>query len=256
MEGVNEVKTSEIIWKRILFSDVFFCLAALALVAACASTAYAGANLKVEPLNYDFGEIAEGPPASMTAVLTNMGDVDLTVKNVRTNCACTTSELGKQTLKPREKTTLKIIYSTADRPGIFRKNITIETDITGQEEVEFEVSGTVKEAPGAKIQVTPRKVDAGSIKTGSRKKLTLSVNNNGALPLIIRKIFEKGGEAVYFDGAKKGDIVIEAGKTRQLEIDYNRVKSGQFTDVVLIDSNAKNAPKGGFAFMITGKSEE
>jgi hypothetical protein len=250
------VKISRTIEKRMLVQGIFFCLTTLIVLAVCASTVHAGAKLKVEPLYYDFGEIPEGPSASMTAVLENTGDAGLAIKNVRTNCACTTSELGKQTLKPQEKTTLRIVYSTVDRPGLFRKNITIETDIKGQEEVEFEIGGTVKEAPGAKIQVTPRKLEAGSMKKGALKKLTLSVNNSGALPLIIKKIFEKGGGAIYFDGTKQGDIVIEAGKTRQLEIDYKPEKSGQFTEVVLVDSNAKNAPKAGFAFMITGKSEE
>jgi hypothetical protein len=120
----------------------------------------------------------------------------------------------------------------------------------------MEVVGNVKEAPGAKIQVTPRKVEVGSLKTGVSKKITLAINNGGALPLSIKKIFGKTNGAQYFDGVKQGEIVVEAGKTRQLEIEYKPVKSGQFTDVILIDSNAKNAPKGGFALMIVGKGEE
>ncbi len=65
--------------------------------------------------------------------------------------------LGKHTLNPQEKTTLKITYNTAGRPGAFRKNISITTDVPGQEEVEITMEGAVKEAPGAKIQVSPPK---------------------------------------------------------------------------------------------------
>jgi hypothetical protein len=241
---------------NVLSTAVFICLAAFVLTFVAVSPAQAAGKLTVTPAFYDFGEVPEGPAASMTAMLENAGDAVLNIKNIRTHCACTNSELGTQTLKPGEKTTLKIIYSTVDRPGIFKKNITIETDIKGQEEVEMEVVGNVKEAPGAKIQVTPRKVEVGSLKTGVSKKITLAINNGGALPLSIKKIFGKTNGAQYFDGVKQGEIVVEAGKTRQLEIEYKPVKSGQFTDVILIDSNAKNAPKGGFALMIVGKGEE
>ena len=256
MRGGNIVKKVEIIERWGLFPGIFFCLVALIVLSTGITPAYAAAKLKVEPSHYDFREVPEGPPASMTAVLENTGDADLTIKNVWTHCACTDSELGKQTLKPHEKTTLKITYKTVDRPGIFQKNITIATDIAGQEEVEMEVVGTVKEAPGAKIQVTPRKIDVGSMKKGLSKKLTLTIDNIGALPLVIKKIVERGSGAVYYDEAKQGDIQIESGKKRQLEIEYKTAKSGSFTEVLLIESNAKNAPKGGFAFMVVGKGEE
>lgn len=233
-----------------------FCLAAMMAISTGAAAAFAAAQLTVDPSHYDFGEVPEGPPVSLTAVLENTGDADVTIKNVWTHCACTDSELGKQTLKPREKTTLKITYNTADRPGIFKKDITIETDIVGHEEVEMEVVGTVKEAPGAKILVTPRKIDAGNLKKGSSTKLTMDVRNDGTLPLVIRKITERATGLVFYDGVKQGDILIGAGETRRLELEYKTAKSGPFTDVLIIDSNAKNAAKGGFAFMVVGKSEE
>jgi hypothetical protein len=255
-EGGGPVKKITMKQKKVLAIGVYICLAVFTVMQAAVSPAQAAGKLTVTPAHYDFGEVPEGPPASMTAVLENAGDAVLTIKSVRTHCACTSSELGAQTLKPGEKTTLKIIYATVDRPGVFRKNITIETDTKGQEEVEMEVVGSVKEAPGAKIQVTPRKADVGSLKKGVSKKITLAINNGGALPLVIKKIYGKASGAMYFDGAKQGDILVEAGKTRQIEIEYKPGQSGQFTDVVLIDSNAKNAPKGGFAFMVVGKGEE
>ncbi len=164
--------------------------------------------------------------------------------------------LGKHTLNPQEKTTLKITYNTAGRPGAFRKNISITTDVPGQEEVEITMEGAVKEAPGAKIQVSPRKADVGTLQRGSSKKQVFTINNGGSLPLVVKKISTKESATVYFDGAKTGDIVVEAGQSRPLEVEIRPVKPGQFTEVLLIESNAKNSPKGGFAVMVIGKSEE
>jgi hypothetical protein len=164
--------------------------------------------------------------------------------------------LGKHTLKAGEKTTLKITYDTAGRPGAFRKNIDIATDIPGQKEIELVMSGTVKEAPGAKIQVVPRKADIGLIPLNSSKAQSLTVTNVGTLPLVIRKIASKDGAQVYFEGAGGGDFVVEAGKSRPINLDIRVTKPGPFTEVIALDSNAKNAPKGGFAIMISGRHGE
>ncbi|WP_246163554.1 DUF1573 domain-containing protein [Oryzomonas sagensis] len=147
-------------------------------------------------------------------------------------------------------------FATKGAPGPFEKIVTIDIDIPAQQQVEAVMTGTVKEAPGAKLTVTPRKMDVGSIKQGVSKRLKLAVTNTGTLPLTIRKIFLKGGSTVYFDGVKQGDIKIGEGKTHNIEIEYIASKPGTLKDVILIESNARNAPKGGIAVMVTGKSEE
>ena len=163
--------------------------------------------------------------------------------------------LGKHTLKPGEKTELKITYNTTGRPGVFRKDIDVETDAPGQEEMHLAMQGTVKEMPGAKIQVTPRKLDLGTIKSGESKDLTINVKNTGELPLDVKKIVGQGSDYVYFDGVKDGDIVIDPGKSRSVVLTVRLAQIGQFADRVAIQSNAKNAPKGGFIIMVNGKAE-
>jgi uncharacterized membrane protein len=163
--------------------------------------------------------------------------------------------LGKHTLKPGEKTGLKITYNTTGRPGVFRKDIDIETDAQGQEEMHLTMQGTVKETPGAKIQVTPRKLDLGTIKTGESQDFTITVRNTGELPLDINKISGQGSGHVYFEGLKGGDIVIESGKSEAVVLTVKPVQTGQFADRVAIQSNAKNAPKGGFIIMVNGTAE-
>ncbi len=96
----------------------------------------------------------------------------------------------------------------------------------------------------------------GTLQRGSSKKQVFTINNGGSLPLVVKKISTKESATVYFDGAKTGDIVVEAGQSRPLEVEIRPVKPGQFTEVLLIESNAKNSPKGGFAVMVIGKSEE
>ncbi|QEM69480.1 DUF1573 domain-containing protein [Geobacter sp. FeAm09] len=164
--------------------------------------------------------------------------------------------LGKHTLKAGEKTELKVTFATKGAPGPFEKIVTIDVDIPEPQQIEAVMTGTVKEAPGAKLTVSPRKLDVGSMKQGVSKKLKLTLSNTGELPLAVKKIFLKGGSTMYFDGAKQGDAIVAAGKTQSMEIEYTPSKPGALKDVILIESNARNAPKGGVAIMVTGKSEE
>jgi hypothetical protein len=159
--------------------------------------------------------------------------------------------LGKHTLSPKEQTSLKIVFDTKDRPGPFRKKVIITTDTRGEEEIVVTVDGTVREAPGPKIQVNPRKVVVGEVKPGFEKKQEFTIANTGTAPLVIKRIYSKESGIVYFEGAKAGDIVIEPGKTRRLELEIKAHKAeGQSRESIVIESNAKNATKTGYLIMV------
>ncbi len=161
--------------------------------------------------------------------------------------------LGKHALKPQEKTTLKITYNTAGRPGPFRKNITINTDAPGQEEIEVEMVGVVREAPAAKIQMTPKKADIGTVKVGSVITLRYTVTNTGVLVLVVRKIYSKEDNTVYFDADRDSEIRIEPGASKQIELAIKPLKPGKFTEVIHVESNARNTGKGGLVIMVVGQ---
>lgn len=160
--------------------------------------------------------------------------------------------LGKHTLNPGEKTELKAVFETAGRPGIFRKTVTLSTNIPGQEEIEaFVMTGTVKETPSAKIQVDPRKVVFDGTEPGMVRPQIFSVKNTGTIPLIITKIYGQGSNILYFDGTKEGNIVIEPDKIKKIELQL-RVENGekQSEELIVIVSNARNTQKGNYMIMI------
>ena len=159
--------------------------------------------------------------------------------------------LGKHTLSPKEKTYLKITFNTVNSPGSFRKTVTMSTNIPGQEETKVTIEGTVREAPGAKIQVTPRKVSLGTIQAGSVRKQDFTVTNVGALPLTVSKIYSRGSGNIYFDGAEQGNIVIEPGTTRRIELAIIADNEpGHYQEFILIESNAKNSTKRGYVIIV------
>ena len=145
-----------------------------------------------------------------------------------------------------------MVFDTQGNPGPFRKTATITTDVPGQEETEVTITGTVKEAPGAKIQVSPRRIVADAAGLPGGKKQAITVVNKGALPLVIVRIYSQGGGAVYFDGRKEGDIVVEPGGARKIEIDLGAGdRTGRPSqELIAIESNARNAPKTGYVIII------
>jgi hypothetical protein len=159
--------------------------------------------------------------------------------------------LGKHTLAPKEKTSLKITFNTEGSPGPFRKTLTISTEIPGQEEIEITVEGNVKEAPAAKIQVTPKRIDLGKIKAPYSINQGLVIANTGVLPLIVKRISVKGSGTVHFDGKREGDMVIQPGLTGKIDIEIIADRPGeQARELITIESNAKNAPKGGYVVAV------
>jgi hypothetical protein len=160
--------------------------------------------------------------------------------------------LGKQALNPNEKTELKVSYATKGSPGPFEKEVFFATNIPGYEKIEiFRMKGVVREAPGAKISVTPRRVVLEGAEVSAGKKQAFSVTNEGSLPLVITGIHSKDGKNVYYDGAKDGNITVAPGQSKTIELQL-KGKSEETADreMILIDSNAANAGKTGLFLMI------
>jgi hypothetical protein len=162
--------------------------------------------------------------------------------------------LGKHTLKPGEKTELIVTFATINSPGPFEKIVTIDIDSPEKRQYEVIMTGNVKEAPGAKIAMTSRKVEFGIFKHGETKKQNISVKNIGDRPLMINSTIIKSGTSLTVV-AKTLPITIAAGQTAEVEIAITAGTPGAFTERVLIESNAKNAPKTGFVIQVTGKAE-
>ena len=160
--------------------------------------------------------------------------------------------LGKHRLEPNEKTELKVTYTTEGSPGIFRKGVILSTNIPGHEKVDiFTIKGDVLEAPGAKISVKPRRISIEGTERSIGKTQTISVTNDGSLPLEISRIRSKDGKTVYFNGEEEGIFVVEPAQTKTMEL-LVKADNGEEAkrDFILIDSNAKNAGESGYFLIL------
>lgn len=162
--------------------------------------------------------------------------------------------LGKHTLKPGEKTELKVIFDTINAPGQFEKIVTIDIDSPEKKQYEVVMTGTVKEVPGPKISILQRRFDLGLFKPGEQKKQKFTVTNPGERPLTVTAAKTKSG-AIVEVVAGTLPTTIAAGQAVAVELTIKASGKGVFSERILIESDAKNAPKTGFVVVVNGKIE-
>ena len=96
----------------------------LIILALCALTAPAHAQLIFTPDSWDFGTIPETEGrVSHTFTRENRSDKPVVILDVVTTCGCTVPDFSKKPILPGEKTQITVTYDPANRPGSFTKEL-------------------------------------------------------------------------------------------------------------------------------------
>lgn len=74
----------------------------------------------------DMGIIAQGTPKTAEFILTNEGEKDLLITNVKASCGCTASDYTKEIIPAGKTGFVKATYNAANK-GQFNKVITVFT---------------------------------------------------------------------------------------------------------------------------------
>lgn len=76
---------------------------------------------------HNFGTIKKGEEVSFTFNLTNTGDGELLIENVKPSCSCTVPKYSKEPIKVGEEGYVKAVF-TPKGPGAFNKTVTVRFD--------------------------------------------------------------------------------------------------------------------------------
>ncbi len=78
--------------------------------------------------------------------------------------------------------------------------------------------------------------------------------NIGDAVIIITGIFSPKSRTIYYDAAVKGEIKVEPGKNRSIELTFKVGKIGKLIELIHVQCNARNAGKKGiYKIVATGK---
>ncbi|OGX88813.1 DUF1573 domain-containing protein [Hymenobacter coccineus] len=195
---------------------------------------------------HDFGAVPEGTMAAHEFRFKNTGNQPVVIANVQASCGCTTPDWTKTPVLPGKSGIVRAVYSSAGRPGVFSKTVTVTSNAAEPSHV-LTIKGTVltkdkqkKTLTPAEIARSPRLViegapahDFGRLESGQQLSARFVVHNAGKSPLVLGAL----GSACYCVGYKVPPAPIAPGQSATVELVYAPRQLGPLADVVTLQSN-------------------
>lgn len=218
----------------------------LALVLSAASFgARAQGVMTFEKETHDFGNVAEGTMATHEFKFRNTGNQPIIIANVQASCGCTTPDWTKTPVMPGKNGIIKAMYSSAGRPGIFNKTVTVTSNATTPSSV-LTIKGNVLNKDEVKATLTPAQLaqsprlvldrtahDFGKIEAGQQPVARFTVRNTGKQDLVLGTLTSSCNCVGY----KTTPAPIKPGQSLALELIYAQRTVGTASDAVTIGSN-------------------
>ncbi len=102
------------------------------------------ADISLEMEEYDFGEIWDFEPTTITFEFTNTGSKILVINRLQAGCGCTTPKAKKTVLKPQETSTIEVTFDPKGKSNKQDKKVTIFSNAANSPEKAFWIRSYVK----------------------------------------------------------------------------------------------------------------
>ncbi|SHI88717.1 protein of unknown function [Hymenobacter daecheongensis DSM 21074] len=195
--------------------------------------------------SHDFGNVAEGTMATHEFRFKNTGNQPIVIANVQASCGCTTPDWTKTPVLPGKSGMVKAMYSSAGRPGVFNKTVTVTSNAATPSTV-LSIKGTVLDKAQVKATLTPAQLaqsprltldrtthDFGKMEAGQQPSARFTVKNTGKQELVLSQLTSSCNCVGY----KATPAPIKPGQSGTIELLYSQRQIGQMSDVVTISSN-------------------
>ena len=96
-----------------------------------------------DPNLWDFGKVKEGKVFTHEFALKNDSNAPLNIKNVGTSCGCTVSKAKKETLLPKESTTIEVKFNSKGYSGEVKQYVYVATDSVDNPLIRFIIRADV-----------------------------------------------------------------------------------------------------------------
>ena len=212
---------------------------------ALAGAAHAQGVMQFTTDSHDFGNVPEGTMATHEFKFKNTGNQPVIIANVQASCGCTTPDWTKTPVLPGKMGVVKAIYSSAGRPGVFNKTVTVTSNAAETSKV-LSIKGTVLTKDQIKPTLTPAQLaasphlvldqsthDFGKMEAGQQPTARFTVRNTGKTELVLGALTS----GCYCVGYKNNPAPIAPGQSAVVELLYSQRQLGQVSDAVTITSN-------------------
>jgi hypothetical protein len=179
-----------------------FRIAALVVMLVANLPVFGQGRIKFEKTRHDFGEVKEeNGLVGIVFEFTNEGSKPLKVLSAKASCGCTTPVFSRDSILAGEKGKIKVEYNPMGRPGIFNKDILVETN-GSPEFVTLTIQGKVTPRPKGPIDFYPFEEGAIRFRTNHLTYGSIFVGDTVTQSTIL---YNQGKKAVQF--SKSGSKV-------------------------------------------------
>ena len=185
----------------------------------------------------DFGEIESGRVINLKFEFTNDGNTTLVIKNIRTSCGCTVTQIEKKEYKPGENGKVPVKFFSQGYSGKIVKTITVITNDKTNQYTRLKITGKVILKNFASIKIFPDRVNFNDIKIGEKYSKKISIQNTGTIDLVILEITHAPEIMVEFE--KK---IINPDEISEINIILNPMHTENLTTFLKIRTNAYRHP--------------
>jgi hypothetical protein len=178
----------------------------------------------------------------------NTGNQPVLIANVQASCGCTTPDWTKTPVLPGKSGMVKAMYSSAGRPGVFNKTVTVTSNAATPSTV-LSIKGTVLGKDEMKTKLTPAQLaqsphatlnttshDFGKVEVGQQPVARFTVQNTGKQDLVLGMLSSPCGCVGY----KAAPQPVKPGQSVAVELIYAPRQAGQMAEVVTMSSNDLN----------------
>ena len=154
---------------------------------------------------FDFGRIEEGGgPVEHTFRFVNITDEPVFLTRVKASCGCTTPEYSREAVQPGDTGIVTARFDPENRPGGFRKSLTINTRPAGAP-VYVYINGYVKRKPGTPENDFPFKVGALRLE---QRTVNFGLITNQQVALREFEVYNEGTDTLHFQDTIAGPSYI------------------------------------------------
>lgn len=95
---------------------------------AAAGSVTDGPDIEFVAETHDFGMVPINGDATCEFKFKNTGNAPLVLSNVRASCGCTVPVWPKEPIAPGETASIKVKYTTVQRPNVINKSIVVSSN--------------------------------------------------------------------------------------------------------------------------------
>ncbi|MGO9085749.1 MAG: choice-of-anchor D domain-containing protein, partial [Terriglobales bacterium] len=221
-------------------------LAGLTFLVGCQGLSAAGSSsqqpttLSLLNTTLDFGSVAAGSSATLTATATNSGPASVTVSSatISTKYFSLAAPSLPVTVPAGQSATISIKFAP-NAPGAFKATLSITSNASNTVP-ELTLSGTGTAATSGTLTLNPASQDFGSVTVGAKQSQSVTVTNTGSSTVNISQA-SVSGTGFQLSGITT-PLTLNASQGTTFTVAFAPQASGSASGAVTITSDASNSP--------------